>query len=243
MSAFETIKYDKIASIGVITLDRPEVVNAINIRMRDELYEAVSAAIEDDEVHGILLQGSGSRGFCSGADLTEFGTSPSQAIARQVRWERDLWGLILNVPKPMVAAVHGACFGSGLEIACLCDLRVSATNTLFRMPEVRLGLVPAAGGTQILPRVIGSGATLDLLLSGKELNSTQAFALGLVTRLVSVESLRQEAMRLLEMIVNHSDLTLRNLKRLINEGMSLPLDKALDLEYRLATSVVSNAYR
>lgn len=239
MRAFETVRYDKKESIGVIALDRPRVINAMNMKMREELYQVFSAAGDDEEIKGILLRGFGPRGFCAGADLTEFGTSPSQAIARYVRWERDLWGLILNLHKPIVAAIHGVCFGSGLEIACLCDFRIATTSTVFRMPEVGLGLVPAAGGTQMIPRVIGSGAALDLLLSGQEIDATRALSLGLVTRLVPEEQMTQDAMHLLKRIISNPDITIRYLKRSINEGMDLSLDQALDLDRRLATSMVS----
>lgn len=237
MRAFETVRYDKDEEIGVITLDRPRVINAMNMKMRDELYEIFSAVVDDEEVKGILLAGAGYSGFCAGADLTEFGTSPSQAIARYVRWERDLWGLILRLNKPIVASLHGVCFGSGLEIACLCDFRIATDSTVFRMPEVGLGLVPAAGGTQMLPRLIGPGAALELLLSGQEIDATGALEMGLVTRVVPEAHLDQKARDLLKQIVNNPGITIRYLKRSINEGMDLSLDQGLDLESRLAVSM------
>ena len=119
--------------------------------MRDELYETLKLLRDDPNAKVAILKGSGERGFCAGADLTEFGTAPSQVIAREVRWERDLWGLFHTQPKPIVAALHGYVIGSGIEIASLCDIRIAADNCIFRMPEVALGMVPAAGGTQTIP--------------------------------------------------------------------------------------------
>lgn len=117
MSAFDTLRYDKRdgagAAIAVVTLCRPEAINAFNVRMRDELSEALSAARDDDEVRGLLIAGDGERGFCAGADLTEFGSAPSQAVARYVRWARDLWSTLAELPKPTMAAVHGYCFAPG----------------------------------------------------------------------------------------------------------------------------------
>ena len=148
-SPFETLLFEKHGAVAQVSLNRPQVVNAYNIQMRDDFSEALSAVEQDPEVRALLITGEG-RGFCAGADLTEFGSAPSQVIARQVRWERDVWGQLVNLDKPVVAAVHGYCIGSGLEIALLCDLRIAATGTVFALPEVQLGMIPAAGGTQTL---------------------------------------------------------------------------------------------
>ncbi len=146
MSAFETVDYTKRDDgIAVLTLDRPDALNAFNVQMRDDVYEVLTAVRDDPEVRGLLVAGAGDRAFCAGADLTEFGSAPSQAIARQVRFERDVWGLWLSITKPIVAAVHGYCLGSGIEIASVCDIRIAANDTTFGMPEVGLGLIPAAG--------------------------------------------------------------------------------------------------
>ncbi|MCI0840393.1 MAG: enoyl-CoA hydratase/isomerase family protein, partial [Chloroflexi bacterium] len=150
-----TVLYTKERHVANLVLNRPGVINAYNIQMRDELFESLAAAKDDSDVRVLVLSGSGERGFCAGADLTEFGTAPSLAVARRVRWERDVWGLFLSIRKPMIAAVHGFVIGSGVEMACLCDVRIASDDAVFSMPEVALGMVPAAGGTQTLPRVVG----------------------------------------------------------------------------------------
>ena len=129
-----------------LTLNRPRRLNAYNVAMRDELYALLEAVRDDPEVRAVVLSGAGERAFCAGADLSEFGTAPSQVVARAVRWERDVWGLFLAIDKPIVAALHGYVIGSGVEMACLCDLRVASEDATFAMPETALGMAPAAGG-------------------------------------------------------------------------------------------------
>ena len=216
-----------------ISLNRPQVVNAYNIQMRDDFSEALSAVQLDQEVRALLITGEG-RGFCAGADLTEFGSAPSQVIARQVRWERDIWGQLVNLDKPVVAAVHGYCIGSGLEIALLCDLRIAAAGTVFALPEVQLGMIPAAGGTQTLPRSAGRSQALDLLLTGRRIQAEEALTMGLVTRLSAPESLRNQARRLAEDLADLPTEAVTAMKGLLRHGMDLDLLQALDLESRIA---------
>ena len=237
-SPFETLLFQKVGAVAHISLDRPQVVNAYNIQMRDDFSEALSAVQLDPEVRALLITGEG-RGFCAGADLTEFGSAPSQVIARRVRWERDVWGQLVNLDKPIVAAVHGFCIGSGLEIALLCDLRTAAAGTVFALPEVQLGMIPAAGGTQTLPRVAGGSQALDLLLTGRRIESEEALAMGLVTRLAAPESLRDEGWRLANELAKLPAEAVAAMKRLLRHGMDLDLAQALDLERRVAARLAS----
>ncbi len=237
MSGFETVDYRKEGGVAVVTLNRPEAVNAFSVQMRDDLFEVMSAVRDDPDVRGVLVRGAGSRGFCAGADLTAFGSAPSQAIARQVRRERDLWGLMLGIMKPMVAAVHGYCLGSGMEIACLCDLRIAAQDTQFGMPEVGLGLVPAAGGTQMLPRLLGRGRAMELLLSGRRFGAEEARGYGLVNEVVPRDALDDTASEVLRGVISAPMASLAAAKRAVNEGADLPLQAGLELERRLAEQV------
>lgn len=232
-SPFETLLFQKDGAVAHISLNRPQVVNAYNIQMRDDFSEALSAVQLDQEVRALLITGEG-RGFCAGADLTEFGSAPSQVIARQVRWERDIWGQLVNLDKPIVAAVHGYCIGSGLEIALLCDLRIAAAGTVFALPEVQLGMIPAAGGTQTLPRSAGRSQALDLLLTGRRIQAEEALTMGLVTRLSAPESLRNKARRLAEDLADLPTEAVTAMKGLLRHGMDLDLLQALDLESRIA---------
>ena len=235
MSAFATVAYAKLDDgIAVLTLDRPEALNAFNVQMRDDVYAVLKAVRDDPDVRGLLVRGAGERAFCVGADLKEFGSAPSQAIARQARWERDVWGLWLTIDKPTVAAIHGYCLGSGVEIASVCDLRVAADDAVFGMPEVSLGLIPAAGGTQLLPRLLAPGRALDILLTGRRFTATDALRYGFITSAVPVDQLESAAMALLRTALQAPSSALTAAKRAVREGLDLPLAQGLALERRLA---------
>ena len=234
MRPFETLIYEKEGPVARISLDRPAVLNSYNVQMRDDFSEALAAVADDPDVRVLLITGEG-RAFCAGADLTEFGSAPSQVIARRVRWERDVWGQMINLDKTIVAAIHGYCIGSGLEIALLCDLRLAAEDTVFAMPEVRLGMIPAAGGTQTLPRNAGASQAFDLLLTGRRFTAQEALAMGLVTRLSAPERLRQDAWRTATGLSHADPGAVAGLKRALREGQDLTLEDALQLEARIAS--------
>ncbi len=233
MRPFETLIYEKEGSVARISLDRPAVLNAYNIQMRDDFSEALAAVAEDPDVRALLITGEG-RGFCAGADLTEFGSAPSQVIARQVRWQRDVWGQMINMEKPIIVAVHGYCIGSGLEIALLGDLRLAAEDTIFTMPEIRLGMIPAAGGTQTLPRNASLSQALDLLLTGRRFTAQEALSMGLVTRLSPPERLIDDAREAATELAQAPPRAVSALKRALREGADMTLDEGLKLESRLA---------
>ena len=240
MRPFETLIYEKEGAVARISLDRPTVLNAYSVQMRDDFSEALGAVADDPDVGALLITGEG-RGFCAGADLSEFGSAPSQVIARRVRWERDVWGQMINLDKPIVAAVHGYCIGSGVEIALLCDLRLAADDTVFAMPEVRLGMIPAAGGTQTLPRNAGPSRALDLLLTGRRFTAQEAMAMGLVTRLSPPERLREDAGQVAAVLAHAEPGAVASLKRALREGADMGLAQALELETRIAALALNTA--
>ena len=228
-----TVLYLKQDHIAHVVLNRPRVINAYNIQMRDDLFESLSAAKDDTDVRAIVLSGSGERGFCVGADLTEFGTAPSLAIARQVRWERDIWGLFLSIRKPMIAALHGHVIGSGVEMACLCDVRIASDDAVFSMPEVALAMVPAAGGTQTLSRVVGAAVALDLILTNRKVASEEAVQVGLVHQVVAKENLMATANSLALELASRDPIVLSSAKTAVVDGLDLHIDDGLRLEERL----------
>jgi len=240
MSGFATVIYSKDGPVAHISLNRPQALNAYNIRMRDDFSQALEAVQADTEVRSVLITGQG-RAFCAGADLTEFGSAPSQTIARQVRWERDVWGQMLALSKPVVAAIHGYCIGSGVEIALLCDLRIAAEGTVFALPEVHLGMIPAAGGTQTLPRSIGRSKALDLLLTGRRLDATEALSLRLLTRLVPQDSLVSEGFSLAKQLASLDPEFASSAKQCLLRGADLLLTQALALETRTAARALAKA--
>jgi enoyl-CoA hydratase/carnithine racemase len=237
MSEFETIIYQKRNNIAYITLNRPQALNAYNIRMRDELYEVLGAIKDDAEVRVAVFQGAGERAFCAGADLTEFLTAPSPLVARQVRWERDVWGLFLSLPQPLIAALRGYVLGSGIEIALCCDIRLASEDAQFGLPEPQLGIIPAAGGSQTLPRVIGGAKALEILLSGRWIKADEAKQLKLVNRVVSRKELFNQAEKLARKIAGFDPVAVAYAKQAITRGLDLTLKQGLELETRLAQSL------
>ena len=214
-------------------MNRPEVLNAYNMQMRDDFSDALDAVQEDSEVGVLLISGQG-RAFCAGADLTEFGTAPSQVIARQVRWERDVWGQLYTLDKPVVAALHGYCIGSGLEIALLSDLRIAAEGTQFAMPEVQLGMIPAAGGTQTLPRYAGVSRAADVLLTGRRFDAQEALSLRLLTRVVPDVELLETGLAICRRLAWMAPELISAAKRALRAASDLKLEEGLALESRLA---------
>jgi len=234
MSGFETLIYAKQGAVARVTLNRPQALNAYNIAMRDELFQVLQALHADDEVRVVIFGGSGEKAFCAGADLSEFLTAPSPIIAREVRWERDVWGLFLRLPQPVIAAVHGFVLGDGIEIALCCDIIIAAENSRFGLPEPGLGIIPAAGGTQTVPRAVGRGLALDMLLTGRWLNAAEAHRAGLVNRVVGYDSLDREAGTLAQKLAALEPAVARRLKLAVRRGLELSLAGGLALEKRLA---------
>ena len=237
MNGFKTLIYHKNETIGYVTLNRPQALNVYNIQMRDDLYEVLSAIIDDPELRVVIFKGAGEKAFCAGADLSEFLSAPSSIIARQVRFSRDVWGLFLSLPQPLIAAVHGFVLGSGIEIALCCDIRIASEDTRFGLPEVGLGIIPAAGGTQTLPRAIGRGRALEMLLTSRWLSGEEALQCGLVNRLVPKDKLLETAEEMAKKIASYDPIAVRNAKQAVVRGLDLPLTEGLELEKRLASEL------
>ena len=234
MGAFETLIYEKEGAIGCVTLNRPQSLNAYNIQMRDDLSVVLRAVRDDDEVRVVLFKGAGEKAFCAGADLTEFLTAPPPVSARRIRFDRDVWGLFLSIPQPLVAVLHGYVLGSGIEMALCCDMRIASDDAHFGLPEVELGILPAAGGTQTLPRLVGQGKALEMLMSGRRINAQEAWESGLVNRVVPKSRLLEIAKKTAEKIASYDPDVMRCVKQAVRRGIDLPLAEGLDLEKRLA---------
>jgi enoyl-CoA hydratase len=238
MNAFETIIYEKKDSIAYVTLNRPQALNAVNIKMRDELYEVLPALDDDPEVMVGIIKGAGDRGFSAGADITEFGTTPSQNIARQIRWERDLWGQFLGVSKPLIAAIHGFALGAGVEMSMCCDIRIASDDARFGLPEVGIGMVPTAGGTQTMPRLVWPGICTAPILTGEIINAAEALRIGLINKVVLRNELLTAAERMAKKIMSRSQIAVRYAKQAINRGFDLPLEQGLEMEKELCAMVL-----
>ena len=230
----EVVTYDVDSNIAIISLNRPEHINAFNVHMRDDLYEYLRLFQDDQEAKVAIIRGNGVRGFCAGADLSEFGTAPSQTIARHVRWARDLWGLFMSIDKPIIASLHGFVIGSGIEIASLCDVRIAANDARFRMPEVALGMIPAAGGTQTLPRLIGVDKTMDLILTNKEIDADEARLIGLVDMVVEPKNIYNETLSVAQNILSNGEKLNSAIKSVVRSGFEMDINSAVLFESRRA---------
>ncbi len=233
MNGFETVIFEERDGVAWLTLNRPRVLNAQNLQMRDELWTVMEAVRDDPEIRVLIIKGQGDA-FSSGADVSEFGTAPSVVEARRARRERDLWQLVLDLPKPLIAAIHGYVLGAGCEMSLCCDLRIASEDARFGLPEVKLGYIPSAGGTQLLPRTIGPGVAMEMILTGDNIDAATALRLGLVRKVVPRGRLYDEAEAWARELVGRSPQALLYAKEAITRGLEMPLEEGLALERRLA---------
>ena len=232
-----TLLYEKDGPVAWITLNRPDVLNAINMQMRDELWDALHAVRDDPDVRVAVFMGAGERAFSAGADISEFGTAPSVIEARRARRQRDVWQFMLDLPKPLIAAIHGYALGAGIELPMCCDIRIASEDARFGLPEVGLGYIPSAGGTQTLPRHVPPGIALQMILTGDPIDARTAYAHGLVQRLVARDRLYEEARALAAKIAERPPELLALAKRMVYEGAEGPLERALAQEAVLSRAL------
>lgn len=219
-----------------LTLNRPAVLNAYDRAMRDEVYEALGLAHEDSSIRVLVVRGAG-RAFSSGGDLAEFGTAPSPVRAREVRQVRDVWRRWASLPCISIAAIHGIAAGGGLEMALLCDLRVCSRDARLSLPETGLGLIPGVGGTQTLPRAVGSARAAALLLTGQVLSGVDAVRIGLALTAVAEKRLERVVQQLAARLADLDGALSRAIKDAVVRGSGLPLAQALALERRRARAL------
>jgi enoyl-CoA hydratase len=237
LDTFETLIYRKENGVGYVTLNRPEALNAFNVRMRDDLFEVLNAVRDDREIRVVIITGAGEKAFCAGADLTEFLTAPPPVAARDVRWERDLWGVFLSIAQPVIVALHGFVLGDGVEIAMCCDIRIASDDARFGMPEAGLGIIPAAGGTQTLSRVAGLSAANELILTGHWIKANEARRLKMVNKVVPRKELMPTVEKLGREIASYDPLAVRAAKQAVISGIETDLKHGLELETLLSHSI------
>lgn len=231
------IRFEREGDIALVTLDRPERLNAVSMQMRDALWGVLTALRDDPTVRCAVFSGAGDRAFSAGADITEFGSAPGMIDARVARQQRDLWGVMSTLPVPLIAAIHGFAYGAGCEMSMYCDLRVASEDARFALPEVTLGYIPSAGGTQTVPRHAPLSEALRMVTTGEPLSAAEALRAGLVHAVVPREDLLVTARGWAERIAAAHPTATRAAKRAILEGIDLPLADGLALERRLADAV------
>jgi enoyl-CoA hydratase/carnithine racemase len=222
--------FEKSDGIAWLTINRPDVLNAMNMAVRDELWSAMLAVRDDPDVRVCVVRGAGERAFSAGADISEFGTAPSYTDARRARHERDVWALMLSIMKPLVASIHGFAYGAGCELPLLCDIRIASDDATFALPEVTLGYIPSAGGTQTLPRAIAPGVAREMILTGEPINAQRALSIGLVNRVVPRARLREETEALAKKLAGLPAAAVAAVKESMLRGADLPLEQGLRIE-------------
>lgn len=235
-----TVRYEVQGSVVTITLDRPEALNAIDPETHDELIKAWIKFRDDATLHVAVLTGAGPKAFCAGVDLKRmgdlYGRTPSER--RREVWNREpgVGGITrnLDVGKPVIAAINGHCLGGGLELALACDIRLASPNATFGLPETRWAIIPGQGGTQRLPRTVGTNIALEMILTGDPVSAERAYEVGLVNRIIPLDRLLPEAHLMAAHIASRAPRAIRFAREAVLRGRSLPLEEALRLEQDLA---------
>jgi len=225
---YDNILYEVQGPMALITINRAEKHNAISLATLDELQTAVAAAAADDAVRVITITGAGERAFASGSDLDEvLHRDLKKALEPIVQGLADQ---LERMPKPTIAAINGICMGGGLEVALGCDLRIAAPHARFATPEGKLGIIPGGGATARLPRIVGRGWGMEMLLMGEPIDAERALQIGLVTRVVAADELLDEARRMAGHLAGFAPFVPRTMKAMVNFGMEASLAGALMFE-------------
>ncbi len=233
MEEFKNLEIRKEENIGWIIINRPDKLNALNQETVKELYKAFTSFQDDSSVKAVLLKGSGEKAFVAGADIKELSGLDLSAGKNYVLEGQRLMSLIENFKKPVIAAVNGYALGGGTELALACHMRIASDNAKMGQPEVKLGLIPGFGGTQRLPRLVGKGAAMEMILSGKTIDAQEALRIGLVNKVVSQEELIPVCEALAKEIIAGGPKAVEYCIKSINQGLDNPLDKGLLLEAEL----------
>lgn len=242
--SYETLIYEKEEGIAIVTMNRPDRLNALSFKLKEELSSVFDVMEKDDEVKVVILTG-GPKAFSAGADIKERSTvqmSQPRFFFNQ-RKTHDFFCKIEDFEKPVIAAVSGVAVGGGCELSLVCDLRIASETARFGVPEVKIGVIPAAGGTQRLPRIIGITKAKELLYTGDFVDAQEAYRLGLVNKVVPVDKLMDEAKELARKLMNNPPLSVKFAKRAVNVGMQLDLASALEYEAYCAAIVVASEDR
>src|SRR6266576_128319 len=217
--ALANVQYEKKGSIAYVTVNRPKVLNALNTPTWTDLKAAFEDVKADASVHGVILTGAGDKAFIAGADISELAHVDAYEAEESSRFGQSVLDLIENLGKPVIAAVNGFALGGGCETAMACTIRIAAESAKFGQPEVTLGLVPGGGGTQRLPRLVGKGRALQLILSGETISAQEAYRIGLVNEVVPAAELIPRAEAILKRIASNAPIAVKLALEATNKGL------------------------
>jgi enoyl-CoA hydratase len=224
------VRYEKNGLIAYVTVDRSKVFNALNISTWNDLQVAFEDAKADTSVRGVILTGAGDKAFIAGADISELAHFGAYEAEKSSRLGQRVLDLIENLGKPVIAAINGFALGGGCETAMACTIRIAVEHARFGQPEVKLGLLPGGGGTQRLPRLVGKGRALQLILTGETISAQEAYRIGLVNEVVSVGNLMDRAETILKQIAANAPIAVKFSLDATNKGLETNLSAGLALE-------------
>jgi enoyl-CoA hydratase len=237
----ENVVYDKKGPIGYVTLNRPKVMNALNKATINELQGVFEDARDDSAVRGVILTGAGDKAFAAGADIAEIANNTAVEAEAATRRGQALTDLIENLGKPVIAAVNGFALGGGCELAMACTIRIASESAKFGQPEVKLGVMPGYGGTQRLPRLVGKGRALKLILSGDIIDAAEAYRIGLVDELEPDAHVIERAETVLKKIIANAPLSVKYALEAVNKGLETSVSEGLLIEASLFAVCASTA--
>jgi enoyl-CoA hydratase len=237
--AFDNLLVDRDGPIAIVTINRPKVLNALNVATIDELRRAVLELQHDGGVRVIVITGAGDKAFVAGADINELATQDATSARALAQSGQHVFGLIERLGKPVIAAVNGYALGGGCELAMACTLRIASENARFGQPEISLGLIPGYAGTQRLPRLVGKGRALELLLTAAQITASDAERIGLVNRVVPAADLMNAVRTLAHALAAQPPVAVRYILEAVNNGTEMPLGDASAHEAALFGLVAS----
>ena len=237
---YESILVERRERIAIITINRPEKRNALNIQTRAEGAAALDELRDDDSVRVVIFTGAGDKAFVAGADIGEFAGRTALA-QRAIMLERGLFNAVDSFPKPVIAMVNGYCLGGGCELALACDIRIASDTASFGQPEINLGIIPGGGGTQRLTRLVGEGKAMEMILTGEIVSAQEAFRFGMVNQVVPPAQLEAKTMEVANRIAEKSPIALRLAKEAVKAASRSNLDEGLRREVDLFALCFSSA--
>lgn len=226
----ETIHYEQKGHLAFVTLNRPDAMNAFNYDMLAELGQVAEAVRINPDIRAVVFTGAGDKAFSVGADLKERKTLTQDQVKRNIYKIGEVFTTIENLPQPTIAMINGYAFGGGMELALACDFRIAVDHTLLGLTETSLAIIPGAGGTQRLPRLIGEAKAMELILTARRLKSSEALDYGLVTRIAPSEDLAQVTDEFADSILTNGPIALQQAKFAIKNGMNADMQTGLQIE-------------
>jgi enoyl-CoA hydratase len=237
--AFDNLLIEREEATAIVTINRPKVLNALNTQTLDELRRAILELKQDDGVRVVILTGAGEKAFVAGADINELAVQTPTAGREHALAGQHVFDLIENIGKPVIAAINGYALGGGCELAMACTLRLAADTAKLGQPEIALGLIPGYAGTQRLPRLVGKGRAMEMILTGAPIAADEAQRIGLVNRVVPAADLMAEARKLAAQLAKSAPIAMRYIINAVNKGIEIPFAEACQYEATLFGLVAS----